>query len=350
MIHVSAAAADSIRGHELSDLEARLAKFLVGSSRPSAEDRPGSGAGGQAGRLAERLLPTRSTGDLRDRKRDDPGRDFPWLLVPRWLAGSFGLSTTDAGSKLLADLCWIQFCVFGMFRAQDDLVDGDVEDPLLAVEANRLMVEASTCAARLFEGDSLYWTVFSDSIDATSRAMVEIDRLQRSPERPPHAELDLYVDLAACLKIAAAGVAVAAGREREWRNAISPALDRVAVAGQILDDVYDIEDDLSEGRINYAAWCLGRPVFGASPEATAAVVASNVATTDRLDLLLAAARELLDEAAELLPPEVCPRTHAYLVDYGLSLGALAQSLEDRRRLLFSEDDREIGRAAPRACG
>lgn len=321
MIPVSAAVADPARGHTLFDLQGRLRRFLERSGYPNGE------------RLAGRLLPTQ----LSETPELENG-SFHWLLIAEWLADSFGLSSTPAGRAMLDDLCWIQFCVYGLFRAQDDLVDGDVEDPLVVVEANQLLVEAASCAARHFKGTSPFWGIFRETIDSTSRAIVQLDRLQRSADRIADAELDLYVDLSACLKIAAAGVALAAGREREWASGISPALDRVAVAAQILDDLHDIQDDLAGGRIDYAAWYLGRPVFGSTPEAIAAVVASNLATTDRLKSLLAGARGLLDEAADLLSPAICPRTHAYLIEYGQGIGALGQHIEDGRRSLFAGGD------------
>jgi hypothetical protein len=330
---VPAAVANARRGHALGDLQGRLHGFLERSGRTNGE------------RLAGRLLPAPAfeISDISENPSVSETREgaFHWLLIPEWLAESFALSSTStaSGRTILDDLCWIQFCVFGLFRAQDDLVDGEVRDPLLAVEANQLLVEAALCAARHFEGDSPFWGVFRETIDATSRAIVELDRLQRSPERDGETELDLYVDLAACLKIAAAGVAFASGRDHVWRTAISPALDRLAVAGQILDDVHDIQDDLGAGRINYAAWYLGRPVFGSTPEAIEAVVASNLATTDRLADLMAETRGRVEQSARLLNPAICSRSHAYLLDYGRGIDALGRQLESRRRTLFEAADR-----------
>lgn len=314
-----AAVARTTAANPSPDLDARLRGLFARSSR-------GAGAG-----LAERLLPAPSR---RRPARRPPEEGFYWLKISRWLAESCRLTATAAGRAMLADLHWIQFCVYGVFRVQDDLVDGDAGDARLAVEANHLLVEASRCAARRFAGDSPFWPVFGETIDATSRAIVALEPLQRTPERPPHAELELYVDLAACLKIAAAGVAVAAGREGDWRHRISPALDRLAVAAQIVDDLRDLDDDLAGGRINYAAWYLGRPVFGASPEATAAVVASNLATTDRLERLLGSAGRLVDEAAELVCPSLCPRTHRHLREYREGLSGLGERIDGSRRALL----------------
>ncbi len=315
MSPASAAVARTAAAPQPPDLQARLRGLLERSSR------------GENRGLAERLLPTPSC----DRPaRRPPQEGFYWLRISRWLADAFGLTTTTAGRTLLEDLHWIQYCVYGVFRVQDDLVDGETADARLAVEANHLLVEASRCAARHFDGDSPFWTVFRETIDATSRAIVTLDRLQRTPERPPDAELDLYVDLAACLKIATAGVAIAAGREGDLRHRISPALDRLAVAAQIVDDLHDVSDDLAGGRINYVAWYMSRPVFAGTAEAIEAVVASNLANTDRIGQLLDSAGDLLDDAVGRITPTLCPRLRAFLREYGRGLIDLAGQIRRRR--------------------
>ena len=320
MSPASAAVARTAGVHEPQDLQARLRGFLERSSQ-------GEGRG-----LAERLLPTPSG---HQPARRSPQEGFYWLQISRWLADSFRLTSTPEGRALLDDLHWIQYCVYGVFRVQDDLIDGETADTRLAVQTNHLLVEASRCAARQFDGDSPFWEVFRETIDATSRAIVTLDRLQRRPERPPHAELELYRDLAACLKIAAAGVCIGAGRDGDWHQLISPALDRLAVAAQIVDDLRDVSDDLADGRINYVAWYLSRPVFAASAEAIEAVVASNLATTDRPTRLLGSAVRLLDDALSRFTPTLCPRTHTFLSDYRDGLGCLGIQIGRDRLALFA---------------
>ena len=301
------------------DLEARLRRFLERSSR------------GETASLAGRLLPTASCG----RPARRPAQEgFYWLRVSRWLADSFRLTAGAEGRALLEDLHWIQYCVYCVFRVQDDLIDGETADGRLAVEANHLLVEASRRAARRFAGDSPFWTIFAETIDATSRAIVALDRLQRTPHRPPHVERRLYRDLAACLKIAAAGVCMATGRAGDWRHHVSPALDRLAVAAQVVDDLHDLRDDLADGRINYVAWEMSRPIFAATPEAIEAVVASNLATGDRMGRLLGSMGELLDEAGRLLPATLCPRSHAFLADYRAGLRQLAGQIQRGRLALL----------------
>ena len=307
----SAAAARTAVAQQPPDLQSRLRGLLARSSRGGTCD------------LAERLLPTPSSGRP---TRLPPEEGFYWLRISRWLADSFRLSDDAGGRALVADLQWIQYCVYAVFRVQDDLVDGEAADARLAVEANHLLIEASRCAARHFDGGSPFWELFGRAVDATSSAIVELDRLQRSPDRTPDRELDLYRDQAACLAIAAAGAAIAAGREGDWRHRISPALDRLAVAAQIVDDLRDVGEDLAEGRINYVAWQMSRPVFAATPEAMEAVVASNLATTDRLSEVLGTAGRLVDEAVDLVPATLCARAHAYLREYRDGLAGLGDRI------------------------
>ncbi len=317
MTPASVAAARPGSERKESFLRSRLQR-LIDTSGPEGE-----------GRLAGRLLPASSLTDA-----TPPYEGFYWLQAAEWLADAFDRRSTACGHRFFEDLCWVQYCVYATFRVQDDLVDGDTRDPLLAVEANRLLVEASRCAARHFEGSSPFWSVFQGSIEATSRAIASLDELQRTAEREPHKELKLYVDLAACLRIAAAAMAIGADREELWEQRIAPALDRLAVAGQILDDLQDLEEDLRAGRLNYAAWSLGRPIFGATPEATLTVIASNLATGERLAELLDVPKRLVAEAAEVLGRTVCPPLHAYLLRYRDGVDAVESEMSARRDMLL----------------
>jgi len=289
---------------------------------------------GEGRGLLERLLPAA----LSSTDGADMSPEFSWLAIPELLAKSLGLTSKPEGHELLAELSWMQFCVYGVFRVQDDLVDGDTDDPRLIVQTNHLLVEAARCAACHFDGTSTFWTVFRETIDATSRAILKLDRLQRAQAhhsaRNSDDELRLYAELSACLKIAAAGVAMSTGHEAAWLNQLSPALDSLAVAGQIVDDLRDISDDLAEGRVNYAAWFLSHPILGATPEAVEAVVASNLATTDRLELLLARAGETMDRGLATLDPALCPELYRYLRDYREGLVGLgARMLSSKSAVL-----------------
>lgn len=290
------------------------------------------------GRLVE-LIDERSRGEgrgLTERLPPATSRGFSWLVIPSYLASAFNLDRTATGRALVHDLGWLQYCIYGVFRVQDDLVDGDSNDSTLAVQTNHLLVEAARCASSHFSSDSPFWSVFQNGIDRTSRAVVALDRLQRAAERRSEDELELYTDLSACLQIAAAGTTFAAGRDSLWWDRLAPALDSFAVAAQIVDDLHDLSDDLAQGRINHAAWFLSRPIYGSTPEATEAIVASNLATTDRAERLLARAARRMDESLARLASPHCRSVHDYLFDYRTALDELAAQISARRDAVLEE--------------
>ncbi len=122
-----ARASGAVSPREEPPLQARLRRLLASSSQSQAPNR-----------LAARLLPASSCPGPAP-----PHEGFYWLQIAEWLADGFGLRATWAGKELFDELCWIQYLVYALFRVQDDLVDGEATDPLLAVEDNRLMVEAA---------------------------------------------------------------------------------------------------------------------------------------------------------------------------------------------------------------
>lgn len=287
---------------------------------------------GQGRELATRLLPAPSVAG--DSSHDPLDAQFTWLTMPAWLGSSLGLDptlqTTRGGRALIDDLCWIQYCVYAVFRIQDDLVDGDTDDRSLAVATNPLLVEAARCAARHFDGDSAFWNVFQGAIDGTTRAILTLGKLQRANDRQSRQsedELRLYAELSASLGIATAGVAIAAGREDAWFRQLRPALDGFWIAAQIVDDLRDIHEDLEAGCLNHAAWFLSHPILGASPEVVEAVIASNLATTDRLELLLEHAGAAMDRGLAALDAALCPRLFECLRDYRRGLPALAARVQ-----------------------
>lgn len=88
--------------------------------------------------------------------------------------------------------------------------------------------------------------------------------------------------------------------------------------------------------MNDAAWFLSHPILGATPEAVEAVVASNLATTDRLERLLDRAGEAMDRGLAGLEPELCPELYRYLHDYRRGLVGLGERILDSRRAVLGD--------------
>jgi hypothetical protein len=257
--------------------------------------------------------------------------DFYWLLIPEWLAG-------EAVDEL-ADILWAQYCLYALFRAQDDAVDDATVPAHLAVAANRLATEASRRLQVHFSSSSPLWDWYHGAIEATSGALIEIDHRQSEAARDGEADLRLYAALSRCLTVATRAVHLLQPTVGDWRR-WSRLLDHLAVAGQILDDLHDLQTDLRSGRHNFAAWLLTRPVFARSIEATEAIVASNLATTDRLAELFAHVHRHLAGAAALLTASDDPRVKSYVARFQRTTGRLEARMTSRHQRLFSPPPRQ----------
>lgn len=251
--------------------------------------------------------------------------DFYWLLFPEWLA-------PDAGEPL-DDALWAQYCVYALLRVQDDVIDGDAPDPHLAVVANHLSLEAGRALRRHFDAASEIWCWYETVMAETSDALVAIDHRQARPQRRGENDLPLFARLSRCLSLGMRAALLLVRPEADWQRWLE-LFDHLAIAGQILDDFHDMKGDLAQGHLNYAAWFLTRPVFSSSVEATEAVIASNLATSDRLSQLFAGVRRHLDAAGKLLVEVDDARFAAYMGRFKRTVDGLEASLAERHDHLF----------------
>lgn len=250
--------------------------------------------------------------------------DFYWLLIPEWLA--------VGEHEGLSDILWAQYCLYCLLRCQDDVVDGDSRKLHLTVAANLLVVEAASTLRQVVRPTSPFWPWHDEALAATSCALIELDARQSSPARDGHGDLALYARLSRCLTLATRAIHLDRGAE-DWSR-WSTLLDHLAVAGQILDDFHDLETDLRRGKYNFAAWFLTRPVLASTVEAVEAIIASNVATTDRLHGLFGCVHAQLDAAAALLHPGDDSRIHAYVARFQRTTHQLEKAIGFRQHRLL----------------
>lgn len=257
--------------------------------------------------------------------------DFYWLLFPEWMA--------PEGGEALDDVLWAQYCIYGLLRIQDDVIDGDAPDPHLAVAGNHLALESGRVLRRHFDSESEIWAWYGTAMAQTSDALVAIDRRQGRSQRQGENDLQLFAHLSRCLTVAMRAAVLLVTPEDHWRRWLQ-VLDHLAIAGQILDDFHDLKGDLARGSLNYAAWFLTHPVFSPHVEATEAVIASNLATSDRLSHLFDQVRRHLDGAAGLLRAADDPRHAAYVARFHRTVDRLEFTVAERHGKLFG------GAAAP----
>ncbi len=176
-----------------------------------------------------------------------------WILLPSELAalweGGAGGSRRARGA--LADILWAQFCLFMFIRLQDDLLDGDCTEPSLLFVADLFYLEAEKTFRRHLGSSARFARCVPDCVEITAKAVLEVHRLQRSPSSP-ELLLPLPSAVNAVFKPALLAICLLHGKSRLYPK-LERAYDAFALAGQLLDDYRDLEEDLRNGRANLVA-------------------------------------------------------------------------------------------------
>jgi hypothetical protein len=236
--------------------------------------------------------------------------DRYWLSLPGWLAGHGRFGGAGRGdSALVRDVVWGQYCLFLFVRIHDDLFDGQARCPALVFIADALLVEAERSFARHLPRGS-FWTLFRDLLDTSLRTVLAIDARQRQPNGMRREWLGAYGELASVLKVGAAAVCVKYHRLSDFAH-VSAFADHLAIANQMVDDVYDLQEDFDRGRHNFAANHFG--VDGTTdPGERSRRLAHSVLIDDAIGSLLSDVRQYLDGAAEAIKPLGIRQATAYV--------------------------------------
>ncbi len=254
-----------------------------------------------------------------------------WLLVPGWLERRYasGGAAADAPGGFLSDALWAQWCLFLSLRIQDDLLDGDARRPELVLVASLLRLESERAFAAHLGEDARFWKLFRSYQEGTYHAAADIDRLQRSAGGIGPDDLDLYARASAIFKVGAVAVCLRRDAARDLGQ-VDRFCDHFAIAGQIVDDLLDVEEDLARGRRNYAACCMLRareePRDGASRQAVwrSFLLGAGAATVRR-----EVTREL-DAARGALARLALPAAEAWLDRFAASCDSMFSALHELR--------------------
>lgn len=171
-----------------------------------------------------------------------------WIEIPLWLWVSPNL--LDQRAPPLVDLLWAQECVIWAVRLRDDLLDGQSEAAASGLTADLLLLEAESTLDRAAGSRAL--ESYRQALATTQRAIVEVRNLQCRAEGMPAESLALYSEVNEVFKLASAVLLGSLDRSPEM-SAVGSFCDHLGVAGQILDDLEDLEEDLAAGRLNWVA-------------------------------------------------------------------------------------------------
>ena len=224
------------------------------------------------------------------------GHQRYWILLPQWLFQTCKPAPGGVDRGFLGDVLWGQYCLFLFVRIHDDLVDGQADDRRLIFVADELLLESQRVFARHFPGGSFASTV-RDLVGATLSAILEVDAVQAIPGAFTAERLGLYARVSSIFHAGSAAVLAHAGRRRQFAPA-ALFCDHLAIAMQVLDDLLDIDQDLSRGRFNFAA----NIVLNGAPRSDLARLAESVLVQDTVGCVIDVVRDHVEKAGEAIAP------------------------------------------------
>jgi hypothetical protein len=249
------------------------------------------------------------------------GAERFWTELPRWMIADRRFARGKPIARVwLNDILWAQYCLFLFIRIHDDVFDGQTQRRSLIFVADALLLESQTILARHFP-QGPFWPLFRTCLEATIRGIMEVDERQRRPGAMNKRSLSLYADVASVFKIGCAAVCVRSGRITAFRR-VSHFADEIAIAGQILDDMLDVQEDLARTRYNFAANQLLRAGC-VNADDCADRIARAILFDDGAGLLLNEASKHLDRADDAIAPLRLAEAVAYV-------GTLRQNIEALR--------------------
>jgi hypothetical protein len=192
-------------------------------------------------------------------RRGEPQRDADpiWLSLPGWLTAR---AARRPGESFLSDVRWGQYCLFLFVRIHDDVFDGHHADPALIYVADLLLVESERAFARHFTSGP-FWPFYRRSLATTLAAILERDGFERRPRGLGADDRWVHARVSSLFKVGAAAVCFKTRRLHDLRST-GRYLDHLAIAGQMLDDMKDLQADLDRGRVNTVAGALARQQRG----------------------------------------------------------------------------------------
>jgi hypothetical protein len=221
-----------------------------------------------------------------------------WTAVPVALDEAYRPRPSLRGRSFLADVVWGQYCLFQCIRLQDDVFDGHSTDVALIYAADQFLIEAERTFAKHLPRSSRFWEVFRTSVESTTRAVVQVDELQKRVGARPSRLAREYARVGAIFKVGATAVCLAHRRTRDLA-ALGRFFDDVAAGDQILDDLEDVDADLRRGRFNYVAQKIfdRRSRVASDPARARHEVARALAAGDGADRVLDDARRRFARAS-----------------------------------------------------
>ena len=234
-----------------------------------------------------------------------------WTKLPRSLFLKYCPNVRRPDQRFIRDVLWGQYCVFLAIRIYDDLFDGHVNQRSLLVVSERFKLEAERVFSYHFKSNSPFWNIYRKCFAQTTHAIVEVALLQQGTSTSAQRFLKRYAKVSAIFKIGSAAVCTRYKRLNDFAT-ISEFSNELAMAGHILDDLEDVEEDLFQNRFNFVARVLLAHQNGKSTDPIFINIARNILYGDGLNRILHEVHFHLGRAARAIRPLHLSSVERYL--------------------------------------
>jgi len=180
-----------------------------------------------------------------------------WYDLPEWIRRAEGARARAITPRAARDAGWGESCLMYAIRIQDDLLDGQLGRTSLAVAPALLHCEAARVFMSMIGNRPQFWRYYYRAVRGTIGGILRASALQRDPGAPEKDLLESYAEVDSIFTIGPAAIYMVGGNRTAHGN-VRALVGEFGKAFQILDDMEDVEEDLSDGRFNYAARVLSR--------------------------------------------------------------------------------------------
>jgi hypothetical protein len=181
---------------------------------------------------------------------------------------------------------------------------------------------------------SPFWKIYRDCLQQSTRAITQVDRLQRSAHTKGEKLLEEYAAVSSIFKVASAAICFRVHQMKDFAY-LTRFADELAKASQILDDFEDVVEDLERKRFNYAAIVLLR---GAVQKITQCdpikLIAESLLFKKGPRDILDEVRQHLKRAQKVVEPLGIAEIKEYLTGYEAVLDRLESDFHGERVKLF----------------
>ena len=253
-----------------------------------------------------------------------------WKEIPRWLENRHVAIPirTPSTQAFFDDIAWAQHSLFLFGRIQDDLFDGDAHSPALIYISDLFLLEADRVLAKYFAHSSRFWTLYRGCLKKAAQSTIEVDALQRVLGSSIHRLETAYSGVNSIFKIGPAAICLKAKKEDNIPSIFRFA-DRMAIIGQVIDDLRDFEADLERKRFNYAAqFLLGRTKKASSERMSFAPVGDDLVLTGAFAALFDKLRSHLKGAENAIKPLAIPEAAPFIQRYRENLRHMENHLNN----------------------